>query len=195
MGRSSSGAPREGLVLKLAPGPLITAKLEPVPPEAERFGEPRLIAFKGPVTSVAKGRPVPIRIVDGNLTCGSLPAGTWTLWLDIRGFVPLTIDKVEVLASGVDLGTLSLSRGSSFRVVYKVKEGQSAPRGSVWVRSLSEPTYVRVVNGDLGDLVVSGLRAGRYSVRAGSHVGGVVAINEEIEVDGSNSVERVVDLR
>jgi len=188
-------APRDGLVLKLVAGPQITAKLDPAPPKAERFGEPRLLAFRGPVTTAAKGRKVPIQIEEGRLSCGSLPAGTWTLWLDIRGFVPLTLEGVEVAEAGVDLGTLSLSRGSSLRLVYKVKDGQSPPRVYVWLHALSEPRYVRGTNSDQAEVVVSGLGAGRYSVTARPQAGGAGAFSEEIEVDGTNTVDRTIDLR
>ena len=188
-------APRDGLVLKLVAGPQITAKLDPAPPKAERFGEPQLLAFRGPVTTAAKGRKVPIQIEEGRLSCGSLPAGTWTLWLDIRGFVPLTLEGVEVSEAGVDLGTLSLSRGSSLRLVYKIKDGQSPPRVYVWLHALSEPRYVRGTNSDQAEVVVSGLGAGRYSVRARPQAGGAGAFAEEIEVDGTSMVERTIDLR
>ncbi len=187
--------PRDGIVLRLAAGPVITAKLNPAPPiVAKRHDRKRLLAFKGAPTSIALGREVTIKVEDGVLSAGGLPPGTWTLWLDIPGFVPLTIKDVEVTESGADLGALTLSRGSSFRLNYKVKDGQSPPRITVWVQSATEPKYSRNSRATGTEMLVTGIGSGRHLVR-GMSLGGGGGINEEIEFDGESLIERTIDLR
>ena len=187
--------PRDGVVLRLTAGPVITAKLNPAPPiVAKRHDRKRMLAFKGTPTSITAGRDVSIKIEDGVLSGGGLPPGTWTLWLDFPGFVPMILNDVEVSEAGADLGTLALSKGSSFRLIYKVKDGQSPPRISVWVQSMTEPKYSRSSRASGTEMLVTGIGPGRHLVR-GMSMGGGGGINEEIAFDGESLVERTIDLR
>jgi hypothetical protein len=183
--------PREGLVLELVRGPQIRARLEPAPPKPEFYRAPRLLAFRGAVGPVAQGRVVPIQLEQGQLKCGGLPAGTWTLWLDVPDFAPVTLEQVIVPKEGVDLGTIPLSRGSTVRFVYEAEEGQALARATVWLQSLGEPRYVRSVNGTEAVLEVTGLGPGRFQLGGGPRGPGT-ALSGEIELDGTSTVERVV---
>ena len=186
--------PKDGIVLEMVEGPRVRARLEPAPPKAGRWKKPRLLAFQGSLGPAATGRVLPIELEGGELRCGSLPVGTWTLWLDVPDFAPVTLEGVEVTKEGADLRTIRLSRGSTVRFVYEVREGQDLPRATVWLQSLSEPRYLRSVNGTGAVLEVTGLGAGRFQLGGGARGPGT-APSGEIEVDGTSTVERTLGAR
>jgi hypothetical protein len=126
---------------------------------------------------------------------GFLP-GIYTLWIDVPDSVPVVRRNVK-LEEDTDLGEIPMEPGSTLRVRILFKEPFVPPRINVWANRLDEPRYYRGLNSNGEDLVlVTGLQAGRYHVTGGVTMQtGMGMLDEEIELDGANDVERTLDLR
>lgn len=131
---------------------------------------------------------------DGKLRC-SLPSGTWTLWIDPDSeFAPLTLSNVKIDGT-TTLPAAEFRTGSTLRVKLLVKPGSDPPR--IYARALrdTEPAIQRQRNsGGEAEPLLTGLGPGRYSVSL-AMAGSFDRVEREIEVDGSNTVELVMDLR
>ena len=128
-----------------------------------------------------------VTIVDGIGRC-HMPAGTWTLWIDARGFAPLVMRDVRI-DGATDLPRAVFSEGSSVRVHILVSEGQAPPRIAVFATHLGRPEYGRIINSGGEEYVtLPGLGPGRFNIRYES-------VLTEIEVDGAQNFEFDLDLR
>ena len=187
--------PLNDIVLRMERGPRVRAILEPAPVPPYGWGRPRLLAFDG---DSKKGVPrrVPFTLRNDTLLFGSLPSGTWTLWLDVPGFAPTTLPDVRIPAEGLDLGALALSQGSTVRIRVTTRRGGVAPAMSFWVQSLDSPPHTRGVSAvSAEEIVIRGLAAGRYVLRGGPDQDQSQKMEEELRADGTNTIERTFEVR
>jgi hypothetical protein len=185
--------PREGVVLRLGPGPVTRVRLSGV----TTAHQVRVLAFAGAPEGAPAHRAVPEVDDDGVVSFGTIPPGRWTLWLDVARHAPVVFHDVDIPASGRDLGTVAPSRGSTLRVRLLVREGEAPPDWSAWARRLGEPAYTRSVrtSGE-EELDVPGLGPGRFEVVSSHTLGSSLGfLKEVVEVDGVGDLERTIDLR
>jgi len=105
---------------------------------------------------------------------------------------------VALDARGADLGTVSAAPGGSIEV--RLLGGPADARAFVRAECLGAPVYVRQAQGTPREPVtLRGLGAGRFRVSCGARAGfghdTLRSTEEEIELDGSSTLVRVVDLR
>jgi hypothetical protein len=185
--------PREGVVLRLGSGPVTRVRL----PGVTTAHQIRVLAFAGAPEGAPAHVAVPEVDDEGLVSFGTIPAGRWTLWLDVARHAPVVFRDVDIPASGLDLGTVAPSRGSTLRVRLLVREGEAPPDWSAWARRLGEPAYTRSVrtSGE-EELVVPGLGPGRFEVVSSHTLGSSLGfLKEVVEVDGIGDVARTIDLR
>ena len=193
-------SPREGVELHAVEGPRAIVKLaEPL----------RMYVNPG------RARPVTVRLYKGNvkgkgtqlvgmlnssqdtIEFGGFEAGKYTVWIDLITAPPLVLYNAKLPEeNSVDLGTHSFDAGSSLRIRFLVKEGQSPPRMHVSATKVGDPAYWRNAGGAGETVVLRGLGKGTFQIFAGSYGGAAGArIKEKITFDGKNDVERTIDLR
>ena len=197
-GYATVDGPVEGLELHAIRGATATIILNPKPNIRMNPGKARhlnAILYSGELNTE---HAVPVHVTlngaHDTLTLGKYKPGTYTLWVDVPNKAPLVMRNVTLTDKSIDLGHVATTPGSRFRLTVKVKEGQSPPRMSLFVTAENKPTYSRRTDG-AGTLVVEGIGKGRFRVDGNSYGGSAARINEVIEFDGENDVEREIDLR
>lgn len=188
--------PRSGLVLSLVASGSVRFSLSGSaavrPASVER---PRLVVtVEGP--GAARTVEAQVRRDGDHWVVGGLPQGVLTLWIDAGYGVPMTRAGVVVAQAQVDLGSLAVQPGASIRLRFVDRE--PARRRVVSVVALGDPSYARGVQLPAGarEGVVNGLGSGRFQlvVRPADPFGGPAqAIERELEVDGTQDVELVLD--
>ena len=192
--------PREGVVLRLVPGPTATLRLDPPPtfqahiPATMR--KLRVLLFAGPV-GPKPVRTLEVRASDDGIRIGGFDPGTYTVWVDAPHAAPVILENVELGEGVTDLGTRAAPPGTTLRVRVLVKEGEAVPRLGLRAQHEGEPGYYRWVN-SRGEAVIDlpGLGAGVHRITTHAQMGGLAkGLDETITVDGTGVVERVLDLR
>ena len=125
---------------------------------------------------------------------GGFEPGTYTVWIDTLTAAPLVLHNVKLTDANIDLGTHNVSVGSRLLIHVKVKEGQSPSRMHLWATPVDQPAYTRGTDATGETVILSGLGKGRFRVSGGFYAG-TGGIQEEIEFDGKNDIERTIDLR
>lgn len=190
--------PQEGVILTAVRGPVATVRFDTPARVRANPGQLRTIAvhlYPGAVEG--KGIRLP-GLLDGThmkVEFGGFERGTYTVWIDAPGYAPVVMKDVKLTESDVDLGEVTLKKGSVFRVNVRVKEGQSPPRLFVAVRKLDDPTYIRSMHRSAETITVQGIGAGRFKVSAHAFGGGLPPLDEEMEFDGTTEVVRTIDAR
>lgn len=207
IGRLEATGPREGARLRLVRG--ATARFAWAGPStaAQRgpVGEgPRVLLFTGAPSAEPQATFAPV-LKDGAWRFAGFDPGTYTLWIDLREGVPTLLEDVALGAGETDLGTLSLSAGSTIRLKVAVREGGTVPRLSLWAQTQGPPAYTRSVTTQGGEteVVLRGLGPGRFRV-GGAPVmvafstpsqGPAQKIDTTVELDGTNEILLELDLR
>ena len=94
-----------------------------------------------------------------------------------------------------DLGEATVSDGTKVTVEVRLKPGEAMPRMYLYAWHLGQPAYGRRGNsGRRTPFSATGLGPGRFRLTVGSHMGMGRGMNEEIEVDGTGEITRVLDL-
>ena len=186
---------RDGVVLKLVEGNQVRIAA-PQLVELPRFKAARVAVYAG----AAAGEPqtwVHAPLIDGVLRFTGVPTGRATLWIDPgREYAPLVLTDVSIAPGITDLGPVSFSRGSSFKVKLTVKEGEAAPRIYIFARRETAPALNRELNSNgSAEVILSGLEAGEYSVSYNSIMGQKAAEKRLMQFDGKTDVEVALDLR
>jgi hypothetical protein len=189
--------PRAGVVLKLVHGPTAMVRFdrEVIGPNYRRQKGPLAVRlYDGEAVGEPRARLTAMLDADGmSASFGGFEPGTWTVWVDTPPYVPAVLRGVSLADGPNDLGTASLSEGSSFVLEVKVKEGQSPPRYSLQLCSEESVPYVR--NALPHARRVTGLARGRYRLVVHSSGGARTLPSEIIEFDGASEVRRTLDLR
>jgi len=159
----------------------------------------QVLLFRGEVAGEPVARIAAYLEEDGaRYRVRGIVPGTWTLWIDAPGYVPLVLRDVELPAGTSDLGAPAFSRGTTLRVRLRLPEGRDAPRVYVSAVCEAEPRYWRSLNSGGGiELVLPGLGAGTFEVRCRPVMGGVTPdeiTRRTITVDGRNDVELVFEM-
>jgi hypothetical protein len=188
--------PREGVVLRLEPGPTATLELDSAPVDIRNTRpEVAVVLYRGE----PEGEPVArLRAaVDGRvLRFGGFEAGTYGVWIDARPFAPVTLRGVALGEGENDLGRAATEDGSTIRVRILVPEGQSAPRIALVAWRTGEPVYSRGLNSaGESDVVLSGLGPGTFRVSAMAVMGNVKRLEQDVTLDGVETRELTLDLR
>ena len=155
----------------------------------------RVLWFEGEPRAIPVAAIVPA-VEDGALRFGALPPDRCTLWIDAAPWAPLVLRDVAVGAEDLDLGTRTFSRGSAVRVKLLLREGQDAPRLSVWASPAEGRSYSRGLRSSgEKECVLRGLGAGRATVTLR------VAMDDAcrrtprtVDVDGAETTETVIEL-
>ncbi len=199
-GRVTVTRPQDGLVLRLVEGALAVFRFDqPMWPQVftlGRSGSLDVKLFDGPVAGEPVATLVGLLQEDRKtLHLGGFRPGTYTVWIDTPPFAPTVLKNLK-LEDGLDSGEATeLDRGSTFVLRIRVKEGSSPPRHSVWVHFEGEPAYSRSMDVSSEEIRVIGIGSGRFRVTAVSYGVGGRSLDEVIEFDGANTVERTIDLR
>jgi hypothetical protein len=199
-GHATVKAPREGVHLRLVKGAMAHVRFAKVLTPHVNPGRPRPIQvgyFKG------KAQGEPVKLVGGRLDAEGrhlefdLPKpGTWTVWIDASPFRPVVLRDVTFGSDDVDLGTVDVDEGSKVTIEVLLKDGAAMPRLWAYATYEGTPAYNRRADSGKGtSFTLSGLGPGRFKLRVGSHMGGPGGLDEEIEVDGTTAIQRVLDLR
>jgi len=187
--------PRDDVVLRLEEGPTATLRVRSeVLPHNVISSAPTVLLYRDDPGGDPAARLEAVR--DGDrLTFGGYRPGTYTIWLDAGPDAPVVLREVELGPSSTDLGTVDGRRGAVIRVVIEVEDGGSPPRIALFAHALDEPRYRRGTNSS-GEAVVelAGLGAGRFEISA-SPVGGGKGLQEVVELEAGQTLERVLDLR
>jgi len=197
-GRVTVTGPREGIELHAEAGASATVHLaEPLRmymnPGQKRSVQVRL--YKGAVKGAGIGLTGTLDGAAERIEFGGFAPGTYTLWIDTLSAAPLVLEDVVLGEGDADLGTHATSKGSTFLLHVKVKEGQSPSRVHLTARRAGEPAYARHTDAIGTTIVLSGLGPGRFRIQGGFYAGTGGGFDEEITFDGKNDVERTIDLR
>jgi hypothetical protein len=126
-----------------------------------------------------EGVPVSTHLIgiDGN--AGSLtgvPAGKWTIWLNIDPFQPAVLAGTTVDQDETDLGRVSFDRGSELEIHVIERPGRSLSSIRVQAWHRDEPAYSRTAQARGGQpCIVHGLGPGRFLVK--------ITTNDRAELD------------
>jgi hypothetical protein len=191
-------SPVEDILLELVLETSARFIVEPAP-KPTLHSEIRVLLYEG----LAEGPPVSEHVAligeDGSIRFGGFKPGSWTLWIDVPDYAPLTLRDVALGAGQTDLGLAPLSRGSSVRVTVLTGPNVSVPRIGVFAFHQDAPQYTRGMNsrGGAPEAVLHGLGPGRFKVRFSTIMGGGGNRNREetIVVDGKNDAQLTLDLR
>ncbi len=197
-GFATVDGPIEGIELYAIQGPTATVTLDPPPQISMNPGSARRLTAYLYRDAMRAEEKAPIHVMlngaHDTLTLGGYKPGTYTLWVDVPNKAPLVMPKVTLTNESIDLGTVATNPGSTFRLIVKVKDGQSPPRMHIFATAQRGPTYSRRADG-AGTLTIRGICKGSFRVNGMSYGSSNARIDEVIEFDGVNDVERVIDLR
>ena len=137
---------------------------------------------------------------DGGIRFGGFAPGTYDVWIDAPGFAPALLPDRVLEKGRNDLGEVVLDPGSTITLHILVTEGQAHPRIGLRATREGEPSYYRSVSSrGEASVTLTGLGPGRFKLRASGQMGlagaGRTGLDEVIEVDGQEAIERTLDLR
>lgn len=187
--------PREGVELRLERGSVVTLRGQEPLKAAGSYEPGRVLVFSGEPGATPVATLVPV-FDGGALRFGAPAPGRYTLWIDVAPWAPLVLRDVAIGGEDLDLGPLTFSRGSSVRIRLLVKEGQDAPRVSVWASPAAEPRCSRGVNSNgEKEFVLRGLGPGRHEIQAMPVMGTPSPIpRRTVDVDGAETTEVTIDV-
>jgi len=117
------------------------------------------------------------------------------VWIDADPFVPVVLRGARFEKGENDLGEATVSEGTKVTLEVRLKPGEAMPRMYLWARHLGKPAYARSGNSrKRTTFSLTGLGPGRFQITAGSHMGMGRGMREEIQVDGTGEITRVLDL-
>jgi hypothetical protein len=105
--------------------------------------------------------------IEGNAaSLTGVPAGTWTIWLNVDPFQPIVLAGVTVDQDETDLGRVSFEGGSELEIHVIERPGRSLSRIRVQAWHRDDPAYSRTAQARSGQpCIVHGLGPGRFLVR------------------------------
>ncbi len=156
----------------------------------------RILAFREPFTAHDPGINIDSRYLrNGDLAIQNFPPGTWTVWIDSAGFLPLVLRNVVISKEGRDLGVITFERGVPFRMRCLLPDGQQSPPKFVVLTSTTHPRFTR--RGDYNDgwLTFRGLTPGRYLIQIKDGYYGRVSTIADAVFDPEHPIGPLLDLR
>ncbi len=182
--------PRGEVMLRLVAETVATFRVE----EDLLYSDRRVLLFLGE----PRGEPVFTREIVSlprkQHRFGGYEPGTYTVFIDIPGFVPaILLDRV--LGKGtIDLGIVPLKRGSSLRVKVKGPDEDEPSYHRIIARRKDAPFYVREAAWEGKDVVLTGIGKGTFDVWIQQPRWEPLS-TRTMEFDGKTDREIVFDLR
>jgi hypothetical protein len=199
--------PRDGLVVRLVTAPglswTVTGGPPLAPPRPEASPPPpglpdpgsRVLLFDDAeghdlATATIRHEGRAQREGEG-FVLGGLSPGRYTLWMDLVGCAPIVKRGVVVGEGVTDLGALEAEAGTTLRVRFRVKQGSTVPRVSLWAQREAAPSYLRTVTsrGGADDLLLPGLGPGRFRIQVAPMMGGgPYTLERTLDVTGTGEI-------